>query len=103
MAGAFLGPAASDAERADLLGEMFRAARLYADLSRGMCPARGAVPPRFQAMANLAVVLAAAVRRYRASASAAASPAALPAGFEVPAGLVERGLEPGAWWASDEI
>jgi hypothetical protein len=54
-------------------------------------------------MADLEVVLAAAVRRYRASATAAASSTVWPAGLEVPAGLAGRDFQPAASSAADEI
>jgi hypothetical protein len=103
VVGAFLGPGASDAERADLLGEVFVAVRLHDDLGRGVYPRRGTVTARSRGMADLEVVLAAAVRRYRASATEAVSPTAWPAGLEVPGGLVESGFQPGALSASDEV
>ena len=103
VAGAFLGPEASDAERADLLAEVFGAVRLHDDLSRGVYPPRGAVVPRSRPMADLEVVLAAAVRHYRASATATGSPTVLPAALKVPAGLVGRDFQQAASSAADEI
>lgn len=107
LAGQFL-DTASDARKADVLGELLSALRLHDGVSRGAYPPRGTVPRRSAALAGIEATVASAVRFHRAKAAAAAagspiSPSAVPARLEVPVAPVEGDSQGGALLASDEV
>ena len=102
VAAQFLERSASDARKADVLGELLSALRLHDDLARGRYPRRGAVPPRSAALAGIEALVAGAVRYHRGRA-AAASATVLPAGLAVPVGDVGGDRKPGALSVVDEM